>query len=75
MSDIESQAEMDLHRNKGLRKIEDIVTQINTNVDELINFSYHLRKTDIDDKYSLKFLDGAVKPQVMVDIILSNKWN
>jgi len=45
---IEQQAELDLHINRGLRSIEDIVTSIGKEPRDLIRFAYELRKYDCD---------------------------
>lgn len=41
----------------------------------LMAFAYELRKQDVDNLYSYEFLNGQVKPAVLVDIIMSNSWN
>jgi len=62
IKDIEKQAELDIHINRGLRNIEDVVTSIARKPRQLINFAYELRKLDTKDKYSFEFLNGQVKP-------------
>ena len=46
IKDIEKQAELDIHINRGLRNIEDVVTSIARKPRQLINFAYELRKLD-----------------------------
>lgn len=55
--------------------IEDIVKKFASLPLELMGFAYELRKADTEDKYSEELLKGNVKSQVLIDIILSNKWN
>ena len=42
---------------------------------QLIKFCYHLRKADVEDKYSYEFLNGNIRPNVLVDMICCNKWD
>ena len=42
---------------------------------KLINFCYHLRKADVDDKYTFDFLNGQVRPATLVDIFCANRWD
>ena len=59
-----------------MRNIEDIVTAIGKEPKDLIRFAYELRKFDSgSNKYSYEFLNGQIKPQLMIDIIMSNEWN
>ena len=48
---------------------------LSINPEMLFNFAFELRKQDVSDKYSFEFLNGQVEPSILVDIILSNKWN
>lgn len=43
--------------------------------EELLKFAYELRKQDVEDKYSVAFLNEQVRPPVMVEMILANKWD
>jgi hypothetical protein len=43
--------------------------------EEFLKFAYELRKIDVDNKYSYNLMNGQVKPNILVDIICSNKWN
>ena len=66
---------MDLQINMAKRLTEDVVTEIATNVEELLKFSYELLKIDVDQEHALDFLNGQVRPNELVKIILSNQWN
>jgi len=45
-------------------------------VEELPKFAYELRKVDLNDGYYTKhFLKDIVKQKLILEIILSNKWN
>ena len=68
-------AERSLSISMARRTIENIATRLSTDVLELTRFAYILRKLDIKDEYSEEFLNGNVMPSILVDIILSNKWN
>lgn len=41
----------------------------------LLSFSCELRKCDIDNKFTRRFLDDQVRPTALVDIIAQNQWN
>ena len=43
--------------------------------DEILKFAFHLRKVDTEDKYSYNILNGQLRPPILVDIIMANKWN
>ena len=43
--------------------------------DEILKFAFHLRKIDTEDKYSYNILNGQLRPPILVDIIMANKWN
>lgn len=51
------------------------MTELSKEADELVAFAYELRKQDVNDKYTYDFLNGQVKPSILVDIIMSNRWN
>lgn len=72
---VEQKAELDLYVFKADRYIEDTVTEIAQSPENLMKFAYELRKQDIDDEFSYGFLNGQVKPAILQDIILSNKWS
>ena len=41
----------------------------------MLVFAYHLRKHDADNTYSMDFLNGQVRPNIFIDIIMANQWN
>lgn len=52
--------------------IIDTVTEISRDLTELFAFAFELRKVDSDNKYSYDFLNGAVNPPIVVQIIMNN---
>ena len=58
-----------------MTNIEEVVILLSTDPVELFAFAYELRKADVEDKYALRFLYGFVKPSILVDIIMANKWD
>lgn len=69
------QATIDLYRSQGERDLEDAVIAMSKNSEQLAAFAHELRVQDQDDKYTKDFLYGQVKPDLLVTIILSNKWH
>ena len=63
-----------MHKSTALRALEDVVSTIQKNKSDLFCFAFELRKQDTEDKYSFDFLNGQVKPAILVDIIMSNQW-
>jgi len=55
--------------------IIDTITEISRDLTELFAFSFELRKADSDNKYSYEFLNGAVNPPIIVQIIMNNHWD
>ena len=55
--------------------MEDIVTSIATNIKELLEFSYYLIQADTNSEHIYDLLHGQVAQEVLVKIILSNKWD
>jgi hypothetical protein len=43
--------------------------------DEILKFAFQLRKLDTEDKYSYHLLNEQLRPPILVDIIMANKWN
>jgi len=43
--------------------------------DEILKFAFQLRKQDTEDKYSYHFLNEQLRPPILVDVIMANKWN
>lgn len=72
---IEQQSAMSLETNLAQRTIEDIVTSVSTNPQDLLAFGFYLRKADPQNAYSADFLSGAVKPQILTNILLSQTWD
>lgn len=54
---------------------EEVVQELAADADEILKFAFELRKQDTDDKYSFNLLNGQVRPPVLVDIIMANKWS
>ena len=75
LEDSEMQATIDLYRSRGERDLEDAVIAMSKNSEQLAAFAHELRVQDQDDKYTKDFLYGQVKPDLLVTIILSNKWH
>lgn len=74
--DMDSSAKIDLLNLKISRFIEETVMHVcETGSAELFKFAYELRKFDTQEKYSKDFLNGQVRPDILVKIICSNKWN
>lgn len=55
--------------------LESIIDDLANNQNDLVEFAYELRKTDTSDDLTFDLLNGRVRPSVLVEIILSNKWN
>jgi len=75
LNDIEEQAEIDIQVTKTERVLEDIVSEIGQDAFDLAMFAYELRKRDPNDQYTHNLLNGQIRPPVLIDIILSNRWN
>lgn len=75
INDIEEQAKLDLGLTQAMRGMEDTVMAISKEPDQLVAFAYELRRQDLEDKYSFEFINGNVKPSILVDIIMSNYWD
>lgn len=73
--DISQHAMNDLTCSKGSRFIEDIITDIQKDPQQLFKFAYELRRFDKENVYSYQFLNGQVKPHTFVDIIMSNNFH
>ena len=54
---------------------EEVVQELAADADEILKFAFELRKQDTEDKYSFNLLNGQVRPPVLVDIIMANKWS
>lgn len=52
--------------------IEHTIRVITNSLKDLLNFSYHLRKHDVENRFTRKLLENRVKPDILVDIITSN---
>lgn len=55
--------------------LEDTVQQIGRDASLLTEFAFELRKQDVNDVYSFDFLNGQIWPEVLIDIIMANKWS
>lgn len=75
MDNLEEQAAVENMVMKASCQLEQIVMDLSEDTLQLIKFCYHLRKADTEDKYSFEFLNGNVSPSVLVDMIISNKWD
>lgn len=73
--DINKQAEIDLQSSLRRQNIEDIVTSISRDPNQLFKFVYELRKADSKEKFSFEFMNGNIQSPVLVDLFLSNKWD
>ena len=60
---------------ESIMMIEEVVQELSSDAKELVKFAYELRRQDTEDRYSMGFLSGQVKPPTLVDIIMSNKWS
>lgn len=77
---IEDQQHDDEDRNVIVAKqaqitLEETVQELGIEPDEILKFSFELRKQDVQNKYSVTFLTGNVRPPPLVDMIMSNKWD
>lgn len=61
--------------NMAQGKMMDIIMNLTNEPHDFLQFAFFLRKFDKSEKYSEEFLRGKVMPSILVDIILSNKWN
>lgn len=55
---IDDQATIDLQINIASRLMEDVITELATNVQELFQFSYELLKVDVDQEHTYDLLNG-----------------
>lgn len=55
--------------------IDDIITELGMDPQDLTAFCFELRCLDKDDLFTRQLLEKNVRPSIMVDMILSNKWN
>lgn len=53
----------------------DIVTNIGKDLTVLFEFAFELRKQDVNNEHSYELLNGQVYPAILVDMIMSNKWD
>lgn len=75
MPDIEAQSALDHMLSKASRQLEQVVLDFNQDPQKLMSFCYFLRKIDTKNEYTFEFLNGLVKPAILVDIICANKWD
>lgn len=54
--------------------LKQIIFDISLDNKDFFEFAYILRETDTQDEITKRLLDGRLKPAVLVDIILSNKY-
>lgn len=55
--------------------LQESVQELAVDPEEILRFAYELRKQDVNELYSLSFLNNQVRPPVLVQMILSNKWD
>jgi hypothetical protein len=65
----------DIIAKQALIMNSEMVQELAADPEQILKFAYELRKQDIEDKYTLTLIDGQVRPPVLVEIILANKWN
>lgn len=55
--------------------LQECVQEMAVDPEEILKFAYELRKQDVQELYSLSFLNGQVRPPVLVEMFLANKWD
>lgn len=71
---IDEDAKIGLIVQQANRGMENIVTDLSTNITNLCGFAHELRKVDTEDKHSNNLLYGQVRPDVLSKVILHNKF-
>lgn len=71
----EKQSELQRQIHNAQKAIEDTVVDLSHSFSELVQFAYELRKQDVEDRYTYAFINGQVRPPILVDVICSNQWN
>ena len=66
VQDLETKCKFELQYNDSMRNLEDQVTCVSKSNIEFYKFAYELRKIDQENKYSFEFLNGQVRPHVIV---------
>ena len=59
----------------GKQTIDNTVQYITQRPEHLYEFFYLLRKSDQQDHYSASILKGNIEPNILIKIVMSNKWN
>lgn len=65
----------DIIAKQAMITLEEVVQELCADPEEIHKFAFELRKQDTGDKYSFDFLNGQVRPPVLIEMILANKWD
>lgn len=65
----------DIIAKQAMITLQECVQEMAVDPEEILKFAYELRKQDVQELYSLSFLNGQVRPPVLVEMFLANKWD
>lgn len=73
--DLDIRTEKDYWSSVSDRRIEDVVTMISKDAQDLCRFAFELRKQDRENKYTWEFMNGQVEPSILISVFTANSWN